>query len=176
MKKVNILNYNAGEPVWEDYLVSRYDFNTDIGYLVMEDYDDSIIYVSRTNTKNGGITIMKTPKTTTDFEIKDIKAGDKLLRVTGGYDWWTQFGVYEVEYLHDDLVICSDDNDWYFVDDEYYIRDNFELVVEPPKEDTKGVVDFCIELLEDIERCDMTRNEIKMYLAGIVTGAEGEYK
>ena len=46
MKKVNILNYNAGEPVWEDYLVSRYDFNTDIGYLVMIGYDGSIIYVS----------------------------------------------------------------------------------------------------------------------------------
>lgn len=46
MKKVNILNYNAGEPVWEDYLVKKYAFNTDIGYLVMEGYDGSIIYVS----------------------------------------------------------------------------------------------------------------------------------
>lgn len=119
---------------------------------------------------------MKLPKTTTDYEIKDIKAGDKLLRVTGGYAWWTQFGVYEVENLHGDLVIFADDKDWYFVDDEGYIRENFELVVETPEEDRKGVVDFCIELLEHIEQCDTTVNEIKMYLAGIVTGAREDYK
>ena len=119
---------------------------------------------------------MKKPKTTRDYEIKDIKAGDKLLRVTGGYAWWTLNGVYEVEELHGDLVVFADDRNWYFVDDEGYTRDNFELVVEPPKEEVKGVVDFCVELLGDIERCDMTRNEIKMYLAGIVAGAEGEYK
>lgn len=121
---------------------------------------------------------MKKPRTTRDYEVKDIKAGDKLLRLDGDYEWWTENGVYEVERLHGDLVIFADDNDWYFVDDEDYIRDNFELVVEPPKEEVNGVgvVDFCVELLEDIERCDMTRNEIKMYLAGIVAGAEGEYK
>lgn len=32
--------------MWEDYLVSRYEFNTDIGYLVMMGYDGSVIYVS----------------------------------------------------------------------------------------------------------------------------------
>lgn len=123
---------------------------------------------------------MKLPKTTRDYEIKDIKAGDKLLRVTGGYAWWTVNGVYDVEELHGDLVIFADDRDWYFIDDEGYIRDNFELVVEPPKEEVKGVgvgvVDFCIELLEHIEKCDTSVNEIKMYLAGIVTGARGDYK
>lgn len=119
---------------------------------------------------------MKKPKTTRDYEIKDIKVGDKLLRLDGDYEWWTENGVYEVEMLHGDLVIYADNRDWYFIDDEGYIRNNFELVVEPPKEEVKGVVDFCVELLEDIERCDMTRNEIKMYLAGIVAGAEGEYK
>ena len=116
---------------------------------------------------------MKKPKTTRDYEIKDLKAGDKLLRVTGGYAWWTLNGVYEVEELHGDLVIFADDQDWYCVDDEGDIRGHFELVVEPHKEELKGVVDFCVELLGDIERCDMTRNEIKMYLAGIVAGARG---
>lgn len=49
MKKqysINVLNYNGGNPEWEEYLAVNHWFDKDIGFLIMECYDGSLVHIS----------------------------------------------------------------------------------------------------------------------------------